>query len=58
MTNWADDIQDYEYPDPDDGDDDATETIQCPECHDSIYAESITGLAEWAAANLSAQWSA
>lgn len=41
MTNWADDIHDYEYPEPDSEDDDATEMILCPECHDSIYTESV-----------------
>ena len=41
MTNWADDIQDYEYPEPDTEDDDTTEMIVCPECHDSIYGESV-----------------
>ncbi len=47
MTDWADDIQDYEYPDPDEFDDDefdddeAEETFPCPECHESIYIESV-----------------
>ena len=43
MTEWADDIEDYEYPEPDDLDDDeSTETILCPECHESIYVESVS----------------
>jgi uncharacterized paraquat-inducible protein A len=41
MIDWTDDIQDYEYPEPDDADDEATETMLCPECHESIYTESV-----------------
>lgn len=43
MTEWADDIEDHEYPEPDDYDDDeSTETIQCPECRDWVYVEAVT----------------
>ncbi len=41
--DWADDIEDYEYPEPDhaDEDDDFTDTISCPACGKSVYSEAI-----------------
>lgn len=41
--DWADDIQDHEYPEPDqpDEDDDFTDTILCPKCRNSVYSEAI-----------------
>lgn len=41
--DWADDIEDHEYPEPDDtdGDDDFTDTISCPECGNSVYSDAI-----------------
>ena len=39
--DWADDIQDHEYPEPDNVDEDFTDTILCPNCGTSVYSEAI-----------------
>ena len=40
--DWADDLQDHEYPDPDQPDeDDFTDTVLCPQCRNSVYTEAI-----------------
>jgi uncharacterized paraquat-inducible protein A len=34
------DLQDHEYPEPDDADDDASETVPCPKCGAEVYEEA------------------
>jgi hypothetical protein len=38
--NLSDNLDDSEYPDLDDSDDEATETISCPECQADIYEDA------------------
>jgi hypothetical protein len=37
----ADELEDWEYPAPDDTDDDASETIACPACNHPVYEDAV-----------------
>ena len=41
MSESSDDLEDWEYPDPDD-DPDGIDTIDCPHCGAEIYEESVS----------------
>ena len=42
MSDWRDDqpLEDWEYPDADDSDDSAADTITCPVCQEDVYEEA------------------
>lgn len=42
VDNWSDEFDDNEYPDPDDdeGSEDVTETVRCPNCGADVYEDA------------------
>lgn len=37
----GDELEDYEYPDPDELDEDLTDTRACPECGAEVYVDAV-----------------